>query len=260
MPGAKTATLWVSDGFKTLFDQIHFEPEMIFGPAVKPWRTLRDRENCVWDISRPNGTTVRMHVKRYVRTASKNPAEKEAAAYRLLAEGNIAASELAAWGRLEDGRAFVVIPDLAGFQPADKLIQSGEDFQKLIFPTADLAAKLHNANLHHRDLYLCHFFARTVGDAVEVRLIDAARVARLPALTSQRWIVKDLAQFWYSSTELPITDAQRLAWLSRYAQKRKIAGIDRLRRSIERKCKWIAAHDARLRKREPKRNISIPRI
>ena len=31
--------------------------------------------------------------------------------------------------------------------------------------------------------------------------------------------MKDLAQFWYSTTKLPVTDEQRLAWLARYGDR-----------------------------------------
>ena len=51
----------------------------------------------------------------------------------------------------------------------------------------------------------------------EIRLIDAARVRPLPgALTRRRWIVKDLAQFWYSTLAMNVSDLQRDEWLRRY--------------------------------------------
>src|SRR6185503_11861775 len=115
------------------------------------------------------------------------------------------------WGKLADGRSFFVTADLAGYRAADKLIDAGTPFENLLAPTADLAVKLHRAGLHHRDLYLCHFFARVTENAVDVRLIDTARVRRLGGfLTRGRWITKDLAQFWYSTISLPITDGQRV--------------------------------------------------
>jgi len=41
----------------------------------------------------------------------------------------------------------------------------------LLTPTAQLAAKLHSAGLHHRDLYLCHFMAKVDVDQAELKLI-----------------------------------------------------------------------------------------
>jgi hypothetical protein len=93
-----------------------------------------------------------------------------------------------------------------------------------------------------------------------LRLIDCARVKELPRfLTRYRWVVKDLSQFWYSTLKHPeITDAQRLAWLERYAREAGVANVERLRRSVARKVAWIGRHDARLNRAQPNRNISIP--
>lgn len=231
-----------------------FAGETVFrDPAIKPWRVLKDRENCVWELGRS-----RLHVKRYPRGAGKSPAEMEAEGYRLLLEKGIACATVAAWGNLEDGRSFIATDDLVGFSPADKLVESGLEFDRLLNPTADMAAKLHGAGLHHRDLYLCHFMARCPENGgVELRLIDAARVRALPgALTRRRWIVKDLAQFWYSMLPLKISDGQREQWLRRYCGGGK--EIEAIRRAIGRKSAAIAAHDRKLRRREPFRNISIP--
>ncbi len=70
------------------------------------------------------------------------------------------------------------------------------------FPRPIWRPDLHNGGLHHRDLYLCHFLGRRdENPQADLRLIDAARVRPLPGpLTRRRWIVKDLAQFWYSTT------------------------------------------------------------
>ena len=94
---------------------------------------------------------------------------------------------------------------------------------------------------------------------VEVRLIDVARVARMNALTRWRWVVKDLAQFWYSTMQIPaITDAQRERWLSDYAQRRRICWGGRLRAAVAMKARSIARHDAKLKQSQPMRNVSIP--
>src|SRR6185437_734820 len=164
---------------------------------------------------------------------------------------------LVGWGALRDGRSFVISADLAGYADAEKLVQAGLPLESLINPTADLAAKLHKADLHHRDLYLCHFFAKK-DDPSDLRLIDVARVKRMSfALTRNRWIVKDLAQFCYSIASLASID-QRQCWLGRYAESRGIQLAPAMRRAIERKVAWIARHDQKLKKSQPTRNISIP--
>ena len=231
-------------------------------PDIKPWRSIADRENCTLD-SDVDGRHVRWHIKRYapVRTPGPTPAEREVAGVRLLQEAGIPTVPLVAWGVLADRRSFVIVDDLAGYSPGDKLLEAGgATFDRLLRPTAELAAKLHNAGLHHRDLYLCHFF---VPETVEqpLRLIDCARVKRLPRfLTRHRWVVKDLSQFWYSTFKhAEITEDRRRQWLRHYAESAGRDDVEGLYRSIRRKVAWIGRHDAKLNRAQPNRNISIPR-
>ena len=152
--------IFIAEPYREILGQIGTSPETIFtDPAIKPWRILEDRENCTWDVL-VGGRRVRLHVKRFRATNRRRRAQAEAEGYRALHERGIATATVAAWGRLDDGRSFIVTEDLAGFAPADKLVEGGEDFDRFLIPTADLAARLHNAGLHHRDLYLCHFLAR----------------------------------------------------------------------------------------------------
>ena len=256
--------------YQPLLRMVGLDAEGVFAdPRIRVWRKLSDRENCTLDADPGDAwrsPKVRLHVKRYFPARGGPTAEDEARGHRALSIEKIPTAPLVGWGVLADGRSFTLFEDLAGYLPADKLIESGAPFTAVLGATADLAAALHSAGLHHRDLYLCHFMARMSDDGVEgsvdLRLIDTARVRRLPGfLTRRRWIVKDLAQFWFSTTKLPVTQEQRLAWLARYAQRRNIpAGIavDRLRRSIERKAAFIARHDRSLNLAQPNRNISIP--
>jgi len=259
--------LRVAPQFQPVFRELGLDAETIFKHTdIRPWRTLADRENCTLDATLADGQSIRWHVKRYaaVRFGLDTAADDEVDGFRALHDEGIPTAPLVGWGRLSDGRSFVITEDLYGFDAADKLVERGgtEMFERLLEPTADLAARLHQRGLHHRDLYLCHFFASVDGNdpsqPVDIRLIDVARVARLRnTLMRKRWIIKDLAQFWYSTLNLPITDEQRWRWLNRYGQQRNI-DAPRFRNSIERKSRWIARHDRLLREREPDRNISIP--
>ncbi|MDB5303215.1 MAG: Lipopolysaccharide core biosynthesis protein WaaP, heptosyl-I-kinase, partial [Phycisphaerales bacterium] len=207
--------------YQPIFRQVGLDAEAVFThPQIVPWRRLPDRENCTLDAPLEDGRRVRLHVKRYAPSRRPTtPAEDEVAGHRLLMAHGIPTAPLAGWGVLEDRRSFVMFEDLTGYKPADKLIESDTSFDRLSQATADLAARLHHAGLHHRDLYLCHFMAKADGDETDVKLIDPARVRRLPGfLTRGRWIVKDLAQFWYSTLSLPITDDQRKTWINRYVQ------------------------------------------
>jgi hypothetical protein len=255
----------VAPQYQPIFREAGIDAEAIFtSPDVKPWRSLPDRENCILDVNRADGSKIRFHIKRFPVSSSLNtPADADVNGLRALQLEEIPTAPLVGWGKLADRRSFVITQDLHGFDAADKLIEAGLSFDRLLEPTADLAAKLHSAGLHHCDLYLCHFFARVsndgvTGDRVDVRLIDAARVQRL-GLLANRWIVKDLAQFWFSTLSLAVTQAQRMAWIDRYASNRKLDSVLKLQRAIQKKSASIARHDAALRKREPNRNISIPR-
>jgi hypothetical protein len=259
---ASRDTFHVRSEHQPLVREVGLDAEAIFAREdIKPWRTLPDRENCLLDAERADGTAVRLHVKRFPAGAKGTPAQDEVRGIELLHRAGIPTVPLAGWGSLADGRSFVVSLDLNGFRDAEKLVQGGLPFADVLEPTAELAAKLHAANLHHRDLYLCHFFARiSDGKAPELALIDAARVKALPSWFAKRWVVKDLAQFWYSTTKLAVTDAQRDAWLARYARQRKLSDAEQasLRRAIVRKSAWIARHDRSLNAKQPTRNISVP--
>ena len=251
--------LHVSAGHQPVFRELGIDAPAVFAhPLIQPWRELPDRDNCTLDARLADGRAVRWHVKRYERARGRTtPADDEVRGHRMLLERGVPTFELVAWGNLADGRSFVILDDLNGFEAADKLVEAGLAFDRLLEPTARLAAKLHASGLHHRDLYLCHFFARVTEASVDLRLIDTARVRPLPRFFGGRWVVKDLAQFWYSTTNLDVNDQQRTRWLDVYATARSI-GHGTLRAKIERKVNWIARHDARVRRRQPLRNISIP--
>lgn len=257
----------VATEYQPLLRRVGLDADRVFSdPRIVCWRKLDDRENCTLDVDAGDGRTVRLHVKRYQPARGfSTPADDEVKGHRALAVEKIPTAPLVGWGKLIDQRSFTIWADLTGYTPADKLVDAGTPFDVMLGPTADLAARLHKAGLHHRDLYLCHFMAKLGGGgpdapAVDLKLIDVARVRRLGGvLTRRRWIVKDLAQFWYSTTKQPVTDAQRAAWLDRYAAGRgdgTTAGS--LRPAIERKVRWIGRHDAKLTQAQPGRNISIP--
>jgi heptose I phosphotransferase len=228
-------------------------------PEIRVWRKLPDRENATLEAKLGGGGTIRLHIKRYLPARRKTrPADEEAKGIQLLERAGIATVPLVAWGHDETERSFLITEELADQRPLDKLIAEGLEFDRILKPTAHLAARLHNARLHHRDLYLCHFFARTDDPAGTPTLIDAARVRPLPRMLAGRWIVKDLAQFRYSAMQLNVPEDRLDAWMEEYARARQIVNLRPLRRRVERKAAWIARHDARLIRRQPGRNISLP--
>ena len=211
-------------------------------PAVKVWRDVTERTNGVLDT--PRG---RVHVKR-IRAGSGERAEDEVNGLRLLAEAGIPSPELVAWGSeppVVPGvvkQSMVAVADLAGYSSADQ-----RPIDEVLAPAATLAARLHAAGLHHRDLYLCHVFS----DGHDYRLIDAARVRRLPRLSRLRWVVKDVAQLVYST---PAT--HRDAMLRAYAADSSYP-LWLLRPLVARKVAAIARHDAKLKHRQPGRDVTL---
>ncbi len=251
----------VDPAYQPAMREIGLDADGVFDHGdIKVWRSITERENCTLDATLNDGTRLRWHVKRYRATGNgMSPARLEVEGIRLLEGSEIPTLKLVAFGELADGRSFSITEDLAGYNAADKLIASGAiTFEAVCEGTADLVGALHDRALHHRDLYLCHFFARQIGSKVDLRLIDAGRVARLPRWPFRgRWIVKDLSQFWYSAEQSRVDETQRRAWLERYAQRRGLPASAPLRHAIERKAAWIAKHDAKLRAAAPNRNISI---
>lgn len=250
----------LAPAYQPLARRIGLDAAAIFEhPQIRVWRTLPERENATLDAALDDGRTLRLHVKRYAPTrAPTTPADAEVAGIRLLQTAGIATVPLAGWGRLADGRSFILTEDLAGFLPADQWVRDVESFARLRDPIADLAAQLHSAGLHHRDLYPCHIFVKADVAALSLRLIDAGRVRPLPRWPLRhRWIVKDLAQLWYGTLALPIDATQRRLLIQRYASRCGLGDGARLLARIARKSDRIARHDARLRQRQPGRNISI---
>lgn len=247
--------------YQSLLRELGLTAETVFtDPRIKVWRSIPERENCTLNTVLPDGRDIRLHIKRFHPARGfASPADREVYGIRSLMVERIPTAPLVGWGKLPDGRSFLITEDLTGYRPADKLLESGMSFDMIRDPIACLAARLHHANLHHRDLYLCHFFVKADGAQVQVALIDAGRVRRLPGWPfRKRWIVKDLAQLWYSTLALGISDEQRRALFARYAIERHLPAFEPFRPAVERKVKWIVRHDARLRARQPRRNISLP--
>lgn len=248
----------VAPGYQAVLRQVGLDGDAVFeDPRIHCWRDIRERQNCTLDETLGDGRAIRLHIKRFKRPGDDG-AQAEVRGIQLLQESGIATVPLVAWGHSSAGRGFIITEDLAGFRDAEQAVRAGLPLDRLISPIAAMSARLHQAGLHHRDLYLCHFFVRVEAEQVELRLIDAARVSRLPRWFARRWIIKDLAQLIYSLQQVDATADQQQRLLADYAAARKLASVDRLQRSIARKVRRIAAHDQRLRQRDPTRNVSIP--
>jgi heptose I phosphotransferase len=182
------------------------------------------------------------------------------------------ASPVAAGERvISDGgrESFVMTLRLDGYLPLDRYIAERfvpplppsvrREKLMMIRAVADLARRMHGMGFNHQDFYLCHIFAKIAESGLpDLKLIDLQRVGhrRFP---KRRWVVKDLAQLYYSSLALPLTRVDRARFLVRYAATASRQAYRRdLLLSIAHKARAIEKHDAKIQARRPSAERSDP--
>ena len=152
----------------------------------------------------------------------------------------VAAGErIGPWGELQ---SFLMVAELTGCLPLHEAIpllaarldrdSFGRLKRELIGEMAEITARLHQARVFHKDLYLCHFYL-DMGEPGRCRLslIDLHRLAE-HRLTGAWWRWKDLGQLLFSTFD--------------------VAGIDDRDRS-----RFWAGYRRRLRLRWPRRQARI---
>ena len=90
--------------------------------------------------------------------------------------------------------------------------------RRMIAAVGDLARRMHESGVNHRDFYLCHLLAdgRALADGrIDLAVIDLHR-AQIRAQTPQRWRVRDLAALAFSSLDLKLTERDRLRFIASY--------------------------------------------
>ncbi|CAL96184.1 lipopolysaccharide core heptose(I) kinase RfaP [Azoarcus olearius] len=88
----------------------------------------------------------------------------------------------------------------------------------LIAAVAEIARRMHEGGMNHRDFYLCHFLLRTGASADEaprLALIDLHRAQMRPA-TPRRWRDKDLSALYFSALDIGLTRRDKLRFLRAY--------------------------------------------
>ncbi|MCK6461487.1 MAG: hypothetical protein L6Q95_16525 [Planctomycetes bacterium] len=180
-------------------------------------RRLEDRTN-----ARLPGLVVKI-------TRDPGEAAAEWENHRLMMAAGFRVPQPAVGGVLADGRGLFSTVALEGEQPLDDIWRT-LDPRRAALAVADVARRLHACGLVHRDLYLCHLFARP--GSYDLTLIDLARLLRS---TSRRRRVKDLAALLSSARGLV---SRTCLWrgLLRYGGDRKLA------RRVIRKAARIARH------------------
>jgi heptose I phosphotransferase len=149
------------------------------------------------------------------------------------------------WNGLFEKRSFIIteqIPD--SFKLEDKL-PKGKDFIKKL---AEFVRKFHDTGFRHRDLYLCHIFCNS---KMQFTLIDLARAFK-PLFFSKKYLIKDLAELYYSAPGNEISKTDKLRFFLFYLRKSKLSFSDKIMiRQIKNKAKRMAKHSR-------KHNIAVP--
>lgn len=181
-------------------------------------------------------------------------AEVEAA--QKLAAMGINTPKMVAWGQIWGGfferRSFAAIEEIRGGQSLERSLPgffngpaTVENLvlrRQFIKQLALFIKKFHDSGCRHRDLYLCHIFRVPDG---RFYLIDLARVFK-PALFSEIYRVKDVAQLHYSAPAKHFSKTDRLRFLRAYLGREKLNTSDKVFvRRIAGKTRSMARHDAK---------------
>ncbi|MDR0701445.1 MAG: lipopolysaccharide core heptose(I) kinase RfaP [Azoarcus sp.] len=119
----------------------------------------------------------------------------------------------------------------------------------LIARVADMARRMHEGRVNHRDFYLCHILLHTdpppTPKALRLSLIDLHRAQVHALALPARWRRKDLAGLYFSTLEIGLTRRDLLRFLRIYFD----APPRRLLREKAALLTWIEREAARLAER-----------
>jgi len=90
----------------------------------------------------------------------------------------------------------------------------------LIARVAEMARRMHQGGVNHRDCYVCHFLLHTepapTPQRLRLSLIDLHRAQVREGAAPRRWRDKDLAALHFSTLEIGLTARDRLRFLRTY--------------------------------------------
>jgi hypothetical protein len=259
---------FVDPAYKTAFDRLGLTSvEAVFafgkGKNLTKANLASYRSRIEFQLESP---TTKIFLKRYdnppVMTQLKNwlSAKKRIscafaeveAAQKLLSMG-INTPRMIAWGELASGifekRSFAVIEEIRQGQSLERSLPAffngpatKENLvlrRQFIRQLALFIKKFHGTGFRHRDLYLCHIFMIPDGSFY---LIDLARAFK-PALFSEVYRVKDVAQLHYSASARVFSKTDRLRFLRAYLDRKKLSDGDKVFvRRISNKAARMARH------------------
>ena len=155
------------------------------------------------------------------------------------------------WGTFFETRSFIITENIPNAESLERklpdcfnspaTVEKLELRRKFIAQLASFIGKFHKTDYRHRDLYLSHIFYSDSGDFY---LIDLARAFK-PIIRSQRFLIKDIAQLYYSAPSRYFSRTDRLRFYFSYiGQEDKLTGKDKtFIRRITNKARRMARHD-----------------
>jgi heptose I phosphotransferase len=201
---------------------------------------LKEHRGVGWGEIAKNLTQVRLPVL---------GAEREYHAIRRLEAVGIDTLAVAAFGARGRNPArrhsFLLTDELTGMISLEELGESwrarpgGVAFKRsLIRRVAEIARRMHDAGVNHRDFYLCHFLlpeteAQRENPGTPLHLIDMHR-SRLRARLPERWRIKDLGGLYFSVARLGFSRRDLLRFVRAYEQRPLRAALNRNARRWDR--------------------------
>lgn len=94
----------------------------------------------------------------------------------------------------------------------------------VIKKVADIARRLHQNGINHRDFYICHFLIdlksleKVSDEGLRIYLIDLHRV-QLRKKVPERWLIKDLAGLYFSILDIGLNKRDILRFMKFYSGK-----------------------------------------
>jgi len=154
------------------------------------------------------------------------------------------------WGAFFEKKSFIItkkIPDAEALErklphcfDAPGTSENLKLRRNFIAKLGAFVKRFHATDYRHRDLYFSHIFYSGSG---VFHLIDLARAFK-PAVLDRRFLVKDIAQVYYSAPGKYFSRSDRLRFYFAYTGRDKLTAKDKafIRKVID-KTKWMARHD-----------------
>lgn len=154
------------------------------------------------------------------------------------------------WGAFFERRSFIITEKIPCAESLERKLpdyfSDTTTVEKLklrrsfISQLAGFVKKFHETGYCHRDLYLAHIF---YSDSGEFYLIDLARAFK-PMIRHRRFLIKDIAQVYYSAPAKYFSKTDRLRFYITYSGRHKLTKKDKaFIRKVINKARRMARHD-----------------